>query len=122
MFPPFLNFKMVWNRGINFGIFADDSDYLRWVFVGFAIAISAVLVWWGTRRAKSAISKSLAGCVVGGAVGNAIDRAAEGAVADFLNVSCCGIVNPWVFNFADIAIVCGAAGIALFSARLERSG
>ena len=122
LFPPFLNFRMAWNRGLNFGIFAADSEYIRWLYVGVAIAISAILIWWGVRRAGSPLSKAMAGCVVGGAVGNAIDRISEGAVADFLNVSCCGIENPWVFNFADVGIVCGAAGIALFSARPERGG
>ncbi|MDE0306200.1 MAG: signal peptidase II [Albidovulum sp.] len=119
LFPPFLNLRMAWNRGINFGIFAADSEYLRWLFVGIAAAISIALIWWGVCRAQSSFSKAMAGCVVGGAAGNAADRISEGAVADFLNVSCCGIENPWVFNFADIGIVCGALGIALFSAKLE---
>lgn len=52
-----------------------------------------------------------AGMVIGGAVGNVIDRVVYGAVADFLNVSCCGWENPWSFNVADIAIFMGALGL-----------
>ena len=48
-------------------------------------------------------------------MGNVIDRLAFGAVADFLNMSCCGIENPYAFNVADIAIFAGAAGLALFA-------
>ncbi|MDD9978204.1 MAG: signal peptidase II, partial [Boseongicola sp.] len=53
--------------------------------------------------------------VIGGALGNVIDRVIYGAVADFLNMSCCGFDNPWSFNVADIAIFVGAAGLILFS-------
>ena len=56
-----------------------------------------------------------AGLVVGGAIGNVIDRVLYGAVADFLNMSCCGIVNPFVFNVADIAIFAGAGVLILLS-------
>jgi len=56
-----------------------------------------------------------AGLLVGGALGNVIDRILYGAVADFLNMSCCGFENPYAFNVADIAIFAGAAGLVLFS-------
>jgi signal peptidase II len=55
-----------------------------------------------------------AGLLVGGALGNVIDRILYGAVADFLNMSCCGIENPFSFNVADIAIFAGALGLVLF--------
>ena len=51
--------------------------------------------------------------LIGGALGNVIDRLVYGAVADFLNVTCCGFVNPYAFNVADIAIFVGAIGLAL---------
>ena len=54
-----------------------------------------------------------AGILIGGALGNGIDRVVWGAVADFLNVTCCGLVNPWAFNVADIAIFVGAFGLIL---------
>ncbi|MES2542698.1 MAG: signal peptidase II, partial [Pseudomonadota bacterium] len=55
------------------------------------------------------------GFLVGGALGNIIDRIAYGAVADFLNMSCCGIENPYAFNVADIAIFAGALGLVIFA-------
>ena len=55
-----------------------------------------------------------AGLLIGGAIGNVIDRLAYGAVADFLNMSCCGIENPFAFNVADISIFVGALGLVIF--------
>ena len=52
--------------------------------------------------------------LIGGALGNVLDRVLYGAVADFLNMSCCGIENPYAFNVADIAIFAGAFGLVLF--------
>ena len=54
-----------------------------------------------------------AGVLVGGAIGNVVDRIIYGAVADFLNMSCCGIDNPFAFNVADVAIFVGAVGLVL---------
>ncbi|MBK0400928.1 signal peptidase II [Limibaculum sp. M0105] len=109
--PPFLNFVMAWNRGINFGLGASGSDTARWVLVGLAVIISVGLAAWVIRRGRVALA-AFGGLVVGGALGNAWDRVQYGAVADFLNMSCCGIVNPFAFNVADIAIFLGAVLIA----------
>ncbi|HUF57623.1 MAG TPA: signal peptidase II [Thermohalobaculum sp.] len=110
---PFLNFTMAWNTGINFGLFgADDAGLQRWVLVGLALAISGALAWWAVRRGEWWLALG-AGIVMGGAVGNAWDRVRYGAVADFLNMSCCGIDNPYAFNVADVAIFAGAVLIAL---------
>ncbi len=105
--PPFLRFVMAWNRGINFGLGASDAGFMRWALVIVSIAISAAIIVWAKRRADKWFAIG-AGLVVGGALGNAIDRVIYGAVADFLNMSCCGIVNPYSFNVADIAIFAGA--------------
>jgi signal peptidase II len=51
--------------------------------------------------------------LLGGALGNVVDRLIYGAVADFLNMSCCGIDNPYAFNVADIAVFAGAIGLVL---------
>ncbi len=69
-------------------------------------------------------NKSLvfAGLIVGGAIGNALDRVIFGAVADFLNMSCCGINNPYAFNVADIAIFFGAFGLVLFGDKAQNKG
>lgn len=118
VWPPFLTFVMAWNRGINFGIGAGGPDMMRWVLVGLAVTISAGLAIWVRRRAARAGAQAAmplawgAGIVIGGALGNAWDRVTYGAVADFLNMSCCGIVNPYAFNVADVAIFAGAALIA----------
>ena len=53
--------------------------------------------------------------IIGGALGNVVDRVLHGAVADFLNMSCCGINNPYAFNVADISIFVGAVGLVLFT-------
>jgi signal peptidase II len=115
VFPPFLVFRMAWNRGINFGLFAGDSDWARWVLIAIALAIS-VWVWtWVRREEPGRWAQISAGFLVGGAIGNVIDRIAYGAVADFLNMSCCGIENPYAFNVADIAIFAGALGLVVFT-------
>jgi signal peptidase II len=56
-----------------------------------------------------------AGVLIGGALGNVVDRVVYGAVADFLNMSCCGIENPYAFNVADVAIFVGALGLVFFA-------
>ncbi len=116
--PPFLNFRMAWNEGVNFGLFANDTEIMRWVLVALALVISGWLLWWG-RRMSGWRGAILIGLVVGGALGNVMDRIIYGAVADFLNMSCCGIRNPYAFNVADIAIFLGAAGLLLFGDKLH---
>ena len=113
--PPFVNFRMAWNRGINFGLFAGDSDVTRWILIAIALAISAWVVWWLRREAEGPMAHLAGGLLVGGAIGNVIDRVLYGAVADFLNMSCCGFENPWSFNVADISIFVGAFGLILFT-------
>lgn len=110
--PPFLNLRMAWNTGINFGIGGGGPDETRWVLIGLSVVISAALLWWVLRRNDRVLAFG-AGAVIGGALGNAWDRFQWGAVADFLNMSCCGIQNPFSFNVADIAIFLGAVWIAL---------
>ena len=113
VFPPFLEFRMAWNRGVNFGLFADFD--MRWWLVGVALIISALVLWWLNRNGGSKWAYISAGFLVGGALGNVIDRVLYEAVADFLNMSCCGINNPYAFNVADIAIFLGAVGLAIFA-------
>ena len=113
--PPLLDLRMAWNYGINFGLFAQNGDLTRWVLVVVALAISAAVVWWVINDPPGTIGKIAAGFLIGGALGNVIDRLLYGAVADFLNMSCCGIDNPYAFNVADIAIFIGAIGLVLFT-------
>lgn len=108
--PGFVTFKMGWNRGVNFGLLSSGSDLARWALTALALAISAGVAVWALRRGGRLFALG-AGLVIGGALGNAVDRMRWGAVADFLNVTCCGVVNPYAFNVADIAIFAGAAAI-----------
>lgn len=113
--PPILNLRMAWNSGINFGLFSGHSDAARWVLIGIALAIVGAVLVWVWRDPPGRIGRVSAGLLVGGALGNVVDRVLYGAVADFLNMSCCGIENPFAFNVADIAVFAGAIGLVLFS-------
>ncbi len=115
VFPPYLNLRMAWNDGINFGLLGDLGGYMRWVLIALALGISAWVVWWVRRGPQKPIVLISAGILLGGALGNVVDRVIYGAVADFLNMSCCGIENPFAFNVADVAIFVGAIGLVLFT-------
>jgi signal peptidase II len=115
VWPPFLTFRMAWNRGVNFGLFASHQEFMRWALILVALGISGWIIWWMRQGRPSALSLVSAGLLLGGALGNVVDRVAYGAVADFLNMSCCGIDNPYAFNVADIAIFAGAFGLVLFA-------
>ncbi|GFE66313.1 signal peptidase II [Litoreibacter roseus] len=112
--PPLLNFRMGWNTGINFGLLSSSPDIMRYVLIGLAVVISAWLVWWSRRTLSRRITLTGAGLIIGGALANALDRVIYGAVADFLNMSCCGITNPYTFNLADVAIFAGAFVLVAF--------
>lgn len=115
VWDPFLTFRMAWNRGINFGLFASHQQEVRWLLIAVALAVSAWVLRWMMRSEQPTLARISAGFLVGGAIGNVVDRIAYGAVADFLNMSCCGIENPYAFNVADIAIFVGAVGLVLFA-------
>ena len=108
--PPYLTLVMAWNTGVNFGIASEAN--LRWLLIGVAVGVSLALALWVVLRRKRRVVVA-AGLLIGGALGNAFDRVIYGAVADFLNMSCCGIQNPYAFNVADVAIFLGAVVIAL---------
>ncbi|WP_347311545.1 signal peptidase II [Defluviimonas sp. SAOS-178_SWC] len=115
--PPWLNLRMAWNQGINFGLFSSNADLARWVLIAMAVVISLWVWLWVRREPHSRIVKLSAGFLIGGAMGNVLDRILYGAVADFLNMSVPGIDNPYSFNVADIAIFAGAIGLVLFTGR-----
>jgi signal peptidase II len=106
---PFLDLVMVWNKGISYGLFQQGSAVGQILLTGFALAAVIGLTWW-LARMTSAIGAAGAGLVMGGAVGNAIDRMAHGAVADFFSFHAWGFYW-YVFNIADAAIVAGVAGL-----------
>ena len=109
----FLNFHMAWNKGINFGLF--ESESLTQVYFLFLISvlISLALFFWVRKTKNYAIQLSSA-LVIGGAAGNAIDRLLYGSVADFINLTCCGVKNPFSFNLADVFIFIGIIGLIYF--------
>ena len=104
--PPVLNFRMAWNEGINFGLFAGNSDVTRWILIALALLISGTVVYWVWRDRPRRLGLIGAGMLIGGALGNVIDRILYGAVADFLNMSCCGIGNPFAFNVCGYRDLC----------------
>jgi signal peptidase II len=121
VWEPYLVFRMAWNYGINFGLFGGDGPWLRAGLVVVALAISAWVLNWARREGTPKVMIS-AGLLVGGALGNVVDRVVYGAVADFLNMSCCGIDNPFSFNVADIAVFAGAIGLILWTGKKPRDG
>ena len=108
---PFFNLVMVWNRGVSFGLFAHEAEVMPYVLSGVAVAISVALLVWLARAERRWIAAAI-GLVVGGAVGNVIDRLRFGAVADFFDVHVAGWHWP-AFNVADAAIVVGVGMILL---------
>ena len=116
IWPPYLTFRMAWNKGVNFGLFSHNAEAMRWVLVIVSLAITAWVWRWVTKSKQPKMAQISGGILIGGALGNVVDRIAYGAVADFLNMSCCGLENPYAFNVADIAIFAGAAGLVLFAA------
>src|SRR5918998_5257214 len=108
---PYLDFVMVWNRGVSYGLLTQDRDLGRWLLILFGIGAAILFgVWlWNTRRILSALSLGL---VIGGAISNVIDRLVHGAVADFFLFHAGGF-EWYVFNLADVWIVAGVIGLLL---------
>ena len=112
--PPLLTLRYGENTGINFGLFDSGPEVMRWALVGFSLLVCVILWIWLSRPRHGFAMRVSGGLMIGGALGNAIDRAAYGYVVDFLNMSCCGVTNPFVFNVADIFIFVGVLGIIVF--------
>lgn len=121
VWPPVLNFRYGENTGINFGLLDDGGEASRWILIAFSLIVCVAVALWVRRAHPSAIMQASAGLVIGGALGNIFDRLVYGYVLDFLNMSCCGISNPFVFNVADIFIFGGAAGLILFEAKAKKA-
>lgn len=111
----FADLLVVWNRGVSYGLFQQEGGIGRWVLVALSALAAVGLVVW-MRRAGSALLALALGLIAGGAIGNAIDRAAYGAVLDFVHLHA-GTWSWYVFNVADAAIVAGVIGLILDSLR-----
>ncbi|MCX7557965.1 signal peptidase II [Sulfitobacter sp. F26204] len=106
--PPVLNFRYGENRGINFGL---GDGVSSWVLIVLALVICIGILIWVTRARLNRLAMACAGLLVGGALANVVDRLIYGYVLDFLNNSCCGFNNPFVYNLADVFIFAGAIGL-----------
>jgi signal peptidase II len=114
-----LHLTMVWNRGVSFGLLRADADLTRWTLAAFSIIVTIFLAIWA-RSSTRGLSAAALGLVMGGAVGNVIDRIRFAAVADFIDVS--RLWFPWIFNVADAAITCGIILLLIDMLLQERQG
>lgn len=115
----FLDLVLVWNQGISYGMFQQETDLGRWLLVVFTLIIIAFLCYWLATARDRWISTSVA-LIVGGAVGNTIDRVAYGAVADFVHFFV-GSFSWYVFNVADTAIALGVIGLLIDAVARRRN-
>jgi signal peptidase II len=110
---PFFDFVLTRNTGISYGLFASEGAMGQWILLGFKVA-AVILLWAWLARAESRLTALALGLIIGGAVGNAIDRLAYGWVVDFVFFHVSGSdwrFNWYVFNLADVAIVAGVIGL-----------
>jgi signal peptidase II len=116
---PFVDLVLTWNRGISYGWFQQEGPVGQWALLALKV-VAVALLWIWLARAGSRLAALSLGLVIGGAVGNAIDRLMHGAVVDFvlLHVETATWRFDWyVFNLADVAIVAGVAGLLYESFR-----
>jgi signal peptidase II len=112
---PFLELILVWNRGVSYGLLQQDSPTGQLLLTGFMVVAAILLTLWLSRTTSRPTAVAL-GLIIGGAIGNAIDRTLYGAVADFFHFHI-GEFSWYVFNIADIAIVAGV-GVLLYETLL----
>lgn len=106
---PFLELTEVWNRGVSYGLFQQHTDWGRWLLIIVsAVAALGFSVW--LTRVRDRILAAALGLLIGGAIGNLVDRVAYGAVFDFIHFHW-GSFSWYVFNIADAAIVAGVVGL-----------
>jgi lipoprotein signal peptidase len=114
---PVLSLTMVWNRGVTFGLLSGFGEWGYLLLTAVSLVVVAALGVW-LRRAETRLAAIAIGAVVGGAIGNVIDRLRFGAVVDFIHAH---VDTPWgefswyVFNVADAAIVCGVVALIIDS-------
>jgi signal peptidase II len=110
---PFFDLVLAWNPGISFGWLQNDSQFAQIaLLIVKAVAVVVLAIWMA--RSRTVLATVALGLIIGGAIGNAIDRVAYGAVVDFalFHVRIGGHPFDWyVFNLADVAIVAGVAAL-----------
>jgi signal peptidase II len=110
---PFLTLSLTRNTGISYGLFPQEGPMGQWILLALK-AIAVVLLWIWLSRTTSRLAALSLGLIVGGAIGNAIDRIAYGWVVDFVlfHITTANFSFNWyVFNLADVAIVAGVIGL-----------
>ena len=104
-----LDLSMVWNRGVTFGLLSGEGPWNHLILAMLAAGIAVFLLRWLARAETPAVAVAL-GAVIGGAIGNVVDRLRFGAVVDFVDAHAWGW-HWYVFNIADAGIVCGVAAL-----------
>jgi signal peptidase II len=110
--PGFFDFTLVYNRGAAFSFLAGAGGWQRWFFTGIGIAAAVFIVWMLARHGSQRLFALALSLILGGAIGNVIDRVWQGKVTDFVLL----YWRDWhwpAFNVADMAITCGAALLIL---------
>ena len=117
---PFFNVVLVYNRGAAFSMLSDAAGWQRELFIGIAVTASVWMVWLLRKHARETLFCVGLSLILGGAIGNVIDRLLVGAVVDFLDFHAFGYHWP-AFNVADTAISCGAAALIWEALRPRRA-
>src|SRR3954453_4970700 len=106
---PVFDLVLAWNRGISYGWLSSHAQAAQWLLTLASVVVSAGLWLWLARTPKPLVAAAL-GLIIGGALGNALDRVIHGAVADFFHLHW-GSFSWYVFNIADMAIVAGVMAL-----------
>jgi signal peptidase II len=120
---PYFDFVLARNTGISYGLFQTQSATGQWIMLGLK-ALAVLALWLWLARARGRLAALSLGLIIGGAVGNGIDRLAYGWVADFVFFHISGAnwrFNWYVFNLADVAIVAGVIGLLYESLAVDRA-
>jgi signal peptidase II len=107
----YFDLVMAWNKGVSYGLFAQNGTIGRFVLIGVSLAAVTGLFIWMANSMTRLTGLSL-GLIIGGALGNLTDRIVHGAVADFFHFHYAGF-SWYIFNIADVAIVAGVIGLML---------
>ena len=115
----FFNIVIAWNTGVSFSMFSDSGEYMPYILIAVASLIAIMFGFWLWKAKKHMFGICYA-LIIGGALGNIIDRARFGAVVDFLDFHALGYHWP-AFNVADMAVVTGITMLIIFSLFFEKS-
>jgi signal peptidase II len=120
---PFTDFVLTWNTGISYGLFPQQGALGQWALLAFKVA-AVIFLWVWLARSASRLTAAALGLIIGGALGNAVDRLHWPGVLDFVlwHVESAGFRLHWyVFNLADVAIVAGVIGLLYEAVRGDRA-